>query len=41
MGEVAIVDKAEEHKLAALLGANDKPQASADRLPMLKVHSMC
>jgi hypothetical protein len=40
MGEVAVVDKAEEHKLAALLGANDKPQASADRLPMLKVNTM-
>ena len=41
MGEVAIIEKAEELKLAALLGANDKPQtSSADRLPQLKVNTM-
>lgn len=39
---VAVIDKAEELKLAALLGTNDKPQASgsSDRLPELKVNSM-
>ena len=40
MGEVAVMDKAEELKLAALLGTNDKPQSSGDRLPELKVNSM-
>ena len=40
MGEVAVVEKAEELKLAALLGANDKPQKSANRLPQLKVNTM-
>jgi hypothetical protein len=39
---VAVIDKAEELKLAALLGTNDKPQAGGnnDRLPELKVNSM-
>jgi len=37
---VAVIDKAEELKLAALLGTNDKPQSSGDRLPMLKVNTM-
>lgn len=40
MGNIAVIEKAEEQKLAALLGANDKPQKSADRLPMLKVNTM-
>jgi hypothetical protein len=40
MGEVAVVDKAEELKLAALLGANDIPQKSAEYLPQLKVNTM-
>ena len=39
MGNIAVIEKAEEQKLAALLGANDKPQ-SADRLPQLKVNTM-
>tara|TARA_R110000868_G_scaffold85685_8_gene240903 strand:- start:10881 stop:11723 length:843 start_codon:yes stop_codon:yes gene_type:complete len=39
MGNIAVIEKAEEQKLAALLGANDKPQ-SVDRLPQLKVNTM-
>ena len=39
MGNIAVIEKSEEKKLAALLGANDKPQ-SVDRLPQLKVNTM-
>jgi hypothetical protein len=39
MGNITIIEKAEEQKLAALLGANNKPQSS-DRLPQLKVNTM-
>jgi len=39
MSEVAVIDQADVQKLAALLGANDRPQGGSDRLPVLKVNT--